>query len=466
VIGMVASLRAAERARAQAEHARIEADSFGLMARLMGDALLRGADDEAGRARVEAELSRYADQVRRQHAGHPHLRANLIDALGQAFAQLERFDEARALLEEAHATRIETFGERSLEHALSLGSLGQLAHRSGRFAEAAELLAQALELHRELEDDVHTDVALAANDLAASLHKLGRPDEALALHEEALALRRAGGVAGELSVAESLNNLALVLLDRGQEARARERIEEALELRTRILGPTHALALQTRGVLAGVLWRLGRAQEAAGELRVVVDGYRELGGVGREGLIVNLGNLAVLELQTGALDAAGAHAQEALAASLDLFGPDHPRTATARSRVAGLLAQRGENAAAREAWREVLRVQRLAFPQDHPTLAGSLQHLANAELADGRAAEAAPLLEEAAAILSAPGREESVELAGLELSLGVCARLEGRADDARAHFEAGLALFTRLEGADSQGATRARDLLASLPGAR
>jgi tetratricopeptide (TPR) repeat protein len=465
--GLVASLRAAERARAQAEHARIEADSFGLVARLMGDTLLRGAGDEAGRALAAESFRGYALQVRRQHAQDPHLRANLIDALGQAFAQLELHGEALELLLEARDVRLATFGEHSLEHALSLGSLGQLAHRAGRYAEAAGHFERALELHRELEGDVHTDVALAANDLAVALHKLGRLDEAQALHEEALALRRgAGGGADSLQTAESLHNLALVLLERRENERARELVEAALELRERILGPEHPLALQTRGVLAGVHWRLGRADDARRELRAAAQGYAALGAAGREGRIVNLGNLAALELQAGDLSAAAELADETLALALEHFGPEHPRTATARSRVAGLQLERGEQAAARAEWSEVLRVQRAAFPADHPLLAHALLQIANAWLAEQHSEEAAAALAEAETILRAPDRPESPELAALELSLGVCAQLEERTDAARAHFQGALELYERLEGAQSPGAARARDLLASLPGAR
>ncbi|HVS18191.1 MAG TPA: serine/threonine-protein kinase, partial [Planctomycetota bacterium] len=395
LIGLIASLRAAERARVEeararrtAEHARIEAESFSLIARLMGDTLLRGAQDGSSRAALADELRRYAAQVRVQHADHPHLRANLLDALGQSFAQLERFDEARALLLEARDVRLATFGERTMEHALSLGSLGQLEHRSGHYAEAAEHLALALALHRERVGEVHSDVALAANDLAASLHKLGRFDEAQVLHEEALDLRRAAGADSTLVVAESLHNLALVLLDRRENERARELVEEALAIRSRILGSAHALTLQTVGVLGGVAWRLGDQQAAERHLRAAVDGYRELGAGGSEGLGVQLGNLAALQLQRGDLDAAALSAGEALEVLLALFGPDHPRSATARTRVAGLHQQRGERAAAREAWREVLRVQRATYPAEHPLIASTLNQLANACLEDGLAEEA------------------------------------------------------------------------------
>lgn len=472
LLGLVVSLREAERARVAraraertAEHARIEADSFRLIAQWMGDSLLRTAESEPQRDWLAQALGRYAEQVRRQHDDHPHLRANLLDAIGNAFLQLDLFERAEELLTEARDVRLATFGGRTMEHALSLGSLGLLEHRRGRPEAAALHFASALELHRELGGDVHTDVALAANDLAVALRALGRLDEARALHEEALELRRAAAEEPTLLVAESLNNLAVVLLDQFDAEHARGLVEEALEIRRRILGREHELSLQTLGVFAGVEWRLGHFDASAQALRDAVEGYRRLGAAGSEGLAVNLGNLAALELQVGELEQARAHALESLGLMLGLLGPEHPRTATARSRVAALHLESGDLGDARAAWAEVLRVQRAAFPADHPRLVHTLTQLANVLLQDDVAAEAEPLLEEASRILARSGDPAGREAASLELSLGLCARQQGRTHEARRHLERARALFAALDGDGAEGVVRARDLLASLPDA-
>ncbi|MEQ1894641.1 MAG: tetratricopeptide repeat protein, partial [Planctomycetota bacterium] len=367
VAGFVTSRRSEAHARAEAEHARIEANSFQSIADFLMDAFLpvAPAEDEAwqhlGRERILAQAAR----LRRQYAEDGHTRANMLDALGQVCLRIDLFDDAEALLREALEIRAATFGPDSLEYALSLRSLGQLDYRRGDVDRAAEALAAALALNRSSPEGTHTDVAGLANDLAACLRSAGRGEEAEALHREALELRSRDG--GEtLPVAESLNNLAGVLLDRGDFAQGATLLEQALAIRTRILGAEHALTLQTTSNLAALRWQLGQRDEALALTRTAEHGYRALGVDGEAALGGLLANLAEMQLQLGELDGA----EESLAQALDLqrarLGPEHPQVAVTLTKLANLNQTRGQFPAARELWLEVLEIRRApqATPRD------------------------------------------------------------------------------------------------------
>ena len=223
-----AATEAKTAAESEAEHARIEANSALRLADVLIDSFLISAPrrTEAELQAVRHLLERHVQGVRREHDNNPHLRANLLDALGRVYLRIDLFAEAESLIREAAGIREPEFGINSLEYALSLGSLGELAYRQGDLPTAAEHFRNALALHRSLPRGVHTDVAQAANNLGVALRLLGSAEEAHALHREALALRRAGGVENQL-VAESLNNLSAIHLDRGELDDAEQLLEQA-----------------------------------------------------------------------------------------------------------------------------------------------------------------------------------------------------------------------------------------------
>ncbi|TAJ21925.1 MAG: serine/threonine protein kinase, partial [Planctomycetota bacterium] len=246
VVGLVVALRAEQRARAEGEHARVEADSFREIAEASLEALLPAAQEPVSPEQARAVLLRRADQVRRQYAALHHLRANLLDAIGRLLLALGAGADADALVREALAIREHEFGARSLEVALSLRSLAEVQEQRAELGPAVQSLERALELHRSIRG-VHTDVAMAANDLGVALRKRGRLDEAARLHEEALALRRAEPGGGRtLAVAECLADLAAVCGERGDSARAGELLDEAIAIRAEILGAEHPLTLRTK----------------------------------------------------------------------------------------------------------------------------------------------------------------------------------------------------------------------------
>ncbi len=457
------SARSSERvAEAEAQHAHMEADSFQSIASFLMDAFLpaQPAQDAAWQERAREEILAQAERVRRQYADSDHVRANLLDTLGQVCLRLDLFDDGERLMREALAIREQAFGKQSLEYALSLRSLGQLKYKVGDYAAAAQLLGEALPLHRAAGSSTHADVSGVANDLAACLRNMGRAAESEALHREALALRREQAD-GTLPVAESLNNLAGVHLGNGEYELAIAELREALAIRDSILGGRHLLTLQTISNLAASLWRHDEQAEALSLMQRAEAGYRALGGDGEDGLGLVLANLATMQLVAKDLDGAASSLEEALALQTRRLGGDHPLLAVTLAKLATLHHARHHDDEARKLWEDVLRIRRApdASPRD---LADALHGYGVFLSEVGEHDAAATLLEEAIGLHRSQDLGDPVGLGRAEFALGGCLARLGKKEAARGHLNEAARLLDASPGATADERSRVRRRLEEL----
>ncbi len=417
----------------QAEHARIESDSANEVARILGDAFLASTTGRDGdeREAVAAALDRELDRVRRQFAARRHLLANLIDSIGHIHLDLQLFDRAESLFDEAHAIRIDEVGPESLEVARSFDSRGELRYHRGDFVGAEAAFRKAIDLHRRHPPDVHTDIALAANNLGVALRSLGRLDEAQTLHEEALALRRRAVPEDAPAVAESLNNLAGIDLGRADYEKAQRHLREALEIRRRVLGENHPLVAQTLSNLALTLHQAGDTAAAEPLFREAVAALRRLGGPEEPGLARTLGSLAGVLRVRGGKEEARALLEESLEIHMRRSGPDHPSVANTLAQLAALDRDAGRTTQARERWIETLRIQRLALPAAHPNIGTSLVGYGGLLTDIGEADTAEPLLREALGIYRVALPADHWFIALAETALGSCLAAQGEYEEAR-----------------------------------
>ena len=132
---------------------------------------------------------------------------------------------------------------------------GVLERKLGRFDNSRALLQQALELLRGLGDDA--GVARELNTIGVLDGRTGRFSDAVAMHNEALTLARRAGDKGE--IARSLRMLGVLYRNLDDEELASRYLREALEyIETR--NRREAIALH--GELSGSLTRLDRFEEA------------------------------------------------------------------------------------------------------------------------------------------------------------------------------------------------------------
>jgi len=456
VFGIVAARSGQKAAEMEAQHARIEADSFQAVSNFLMDAFLpaQPSQDAAWQERARGLIRAQAERVHRQYQDQDHQRANLLDTLGHVSRRLDLLDDAHRLMREALAIREQAFGPRSLEYALSLRSLGQLEYQTGDYAEAARRLEEALLIHRAAGSSTHSDVAALANDLAACLRNIGRAAEAGTLHREALVLRREAGD-GTLPVAESLNNLSAVHMGGGEFALAVAELREALAIRDSILGGEHLLTLQTMSNLATALWRHDERAEARDWMRRAESGYRALRGDGEDGLGLVLANLAAMQLAENDQDGAAASLEEALALQTRRLGGDHPLVAETLAKLAVSSHARRDDAAAREYWQEAVRVRRAA-PSSGRELADALYGY-GVFLSDVDECEpAVPLLEEAIGLHRSEEAADPLALGRAQLVLGRCLWRAGRLEAAREHLLEAARLLDASPGATADERSKAR----------
>lgn len=199
---------------------------------------------------------------------HQHLLV-LRDLRGTLFADLGRFDEARAESRTAFELSLERFGEthprtvygetnyglllanigafaeaepilmsavarwerlppgNEVDAAVTRGALGAILVDIGRVDEARAILESTREFLREKLGPDHLAVAARSFHLARALEEQGALDEARRLHEETLAIREREQGKG-LITADSLHEFGAFLLRRGELAAAREKLQAAL----------------------------------------------------------------------------------------------------------------------------------------------------------------------------------------------------------------------------------------------
>ncbi len=222
--GDVAGALAAAGKASELVEALVSLDATDLQAKAdLAEAWIRrGALLEAlGRGEQSLEWLRRAIEVRREIAarsdsvGADRDLKSVLDRAGFLLVQLERLDEAKALIDEAlalaraavEATPEDPVALRGL--SVSLNQVGYLRRMTGDLDLARASLEESLAIARRLADGVPEDVRVR-RDVVVALIKLGealfaleRNDEALAAYEEA------GEIAGELTALDPGNASAL-----------------------------------------------------------------------------------------------------------------------------------------------------------------------------------------------------------------------------------------------------------------
>ncbi|MEV0253431.1 BTAD domain-containing putative transcriptional regulator [Streptomyces sp. NPDC050732] len=258
--------------------------------------------------------------------------ALLLIGLGQLRYEQDRFTESQDYFRQAAGLCADLGDVRG--RAAALAGLGSALREAGRLRAALDVLGRAVDGFRELRDDPGLGLSCR---FAGTVHlELGEHEEAFALLEDSLrAYRRLGSRRGE---ALTLRSLSLVHRALGAYAEAERLADRAVTLLSSIGDSLmSAYAVQAR---AKCRMRLGRPDEAAAELRGVLDTCRAHHD--RFGEALALRTIGECELAAGRVAAAEQFLTEA-AGLWEALGLPLARARTLR----GLAAAR-EAAGARE----------------------------------------------------------------------------------------------------------------------
>jgi eukaryotic-like serine/threonine-protein kinase len=185
-------------------------------------------------------------------------RAAVLNAMGVAYKNLNKFDEAARNLQDSLAIKRKLGQKKGI--AISLNELAQVQESLGQRDAALASYQEALQLRRDIGDKKGVGDTLI--DLGGYYQDAGRYDEALKLYKESLQIQR--DVGNEDYQALCLNNIGLAYLSQGDYDNARTYFEQALQLRQKFKVP---------GDTADTLHNLAEASAKTGQFEKALDQY-------------------------------------------------------------------------------------------------------------------------------------------------------------------------------------------------
>ena len=238
-----------------------------------GEALVRAGAHAASLA-AAGEAQHYFEQAA-ELTDDPLFEADLVGRAGRMAWRAHKPEEARPLLERAHAVFI---GRGDMRAAARLAAiLGEIDFFvDGSPQGAAARLITALEALEEGEPDA--DVAAVAAALGRFLALSGEYDEALPHLERALTLAEHNQLTETLS--QALNTKAITLLRRNRFHEAQLLLAGALELA--LAHDHHAAALRAYNNLNSIAWTMGQEQNTEPLLKDAIQLARRAGERGSE----------------------------------------------------------------------------------------------------------------------------------------------------------------------------------------
>ena len=370
--------------------------------------------------KVADVLDRAAATVDRDFAGHPAVRAAVLDTLGRTYQALGDYAKARPHLERALDLRRRELGPAAPETVDSLDHLGALLVESGQGEDAEPVL------------------------------------------RESLAARTTPGSEADLAIAGTLNSLGQALRRQRKFAEAEAVLRRALAVRTRALGEDHLDTLESMQQLGRVLMDLERYLESESLLRACLRERTRLLGETHPDTMRALISVAVLLAREEKREEAGALFAGALAAHRAQLGAEHPRTLNVTQNVAIQLVQQKQYREAETILRANLVVQSRVLGRAHPDTIEGMRALANSLEGQGRIGEADTVVRERwEAARSVLGDEHRVTLETMSL-VANRHREALRFAEAEPMFRWILEVRRRLYGEDADATRRTKRDLAKM----
>ena len=366
-----------------------------------------------------------AETLGRIAGGAPDVRASMAEAYALAddlaSSQREgRLDVALDVALRQIEVRIRVLGTEHPDVAEDVNNLAVVLRDKGDYARAEALNRASVAIYVATHGMEHAESAVSLMNLAAVLYFEADYRSAEALSRKGLALLH--GLVGQehpYSVT-ALNNFAVLLDDAGASAQSVPLSQEALELFVAIHGERHA-------DVATALANLGERCFAAGDLESAEIHWRralalrtELFGEHSPKLARTLADLAYLGIQRG-----DGGAEALLTRGLQVCIPGSPEENELLAYLAELQLSQGKLDGAEQTSRAAIEANRRAHPGDHPDTAAATHRLAGILEAQGRWDESLRLSREALAMRRRVHDRPHWEVAQ---SLAAASRLLARTD--------------------------------------
>ena len=191
------------------------------------------------------------------------LLAELLSNLGTVYGDLDDYEKALDLQEQALEIQMELFGGKNHPFiATALSKTGYAYGEMGNHQKALELKQQALEMWQELFGDKHSEIATSLNNLGLTYSHLGDHEKALEFKRKALEMREDLFRQKHPYIANSLSNLGSTYIQLGKYEEGFELKEQALEMRQELFGASHSYTIKTCRNLIELYKKLGYTEKA------------------------------------------------------------------------------------------------------------------------------------------------------------------------------------------------------------
>jgi serine/threonine-protein kinase len=199
-----------------------------LLGRIYNEMSIATADQELALAYI-SQAARYAEQLNGRM--HP-LFLIRQKSMALRLKDLERYDEAEAVLLENRQNIRKLFTEQHPTYSSVIAELGALYHDKGRFSEANDLYQEAIEISLQVSGNQSLNYVLQINNLAYLYEDMERYDLAEALYRESVLLRKSYHAENPYRVASSMGNLARLLAKKGQYVESQIILDEIIPIYT------------------------------------------------------------------------------------------------------------------------------------------------------------------------------------------------------------------------------------------
>ena len=371
---------------------------------------------------------------------HTDVASSMLN-LSQVLRDLGDYEAALKYAQDALAMRRRLLGNLHPDLGPALNSVAILLEDKADYPQSEKLHREAVAILRADPKPDLRALATTLNNLAGVLRRKGALAEALPMMNEALELRRRVLGPEHPEATQALNNLGTYYLEQANFDRAEKSFREVLAARVKVLGADHPEVAKAMTNLAAPLVQKKQYDEAISLLNQASDIFRKRLGPSHLNVAFVLDNLANLHFTKGDYPAADALYRQSTDMFRARFGDDHPETAMgeysisgnlqawkkypeaeqharkaerifrtksgpesierlkALIRIASILSDKGDSAAAETAYRDAIKAGQKTWTPDDPDRAATLAGLGSCLAARASYAEAEPLLLESYPLL-------------------------------------------------------------------
>ena len=339
-VGLAIGLRRARSAEAVATTEKVKAQTVTDF--FVG--MFRSLDaDDVPLAEVTAieALDQGAERLRESFPDDPEMRATILHELGDAYENLEFFDKALPLLQEALELRREHLDPGDPRIARSEFLVGVVHAERSEYDLAIPYYRRSLAI---LEQAKRVDAARLVNPLRSlgnALRMTGEIDAAATAHQRAVDLARDEIGPDSQLYAMTLDNLAALELTRGNLDRAEPLFKEAIRVHS-LHSPDGISAARARANYSNVFVQTRRFEEAVEQLERALEVYDVVYGETHPQTVSTRGFMAKILGNLGDLDGAVLILERSLKLLERDLGERHDMTATARIGLARLYQKQGQ----------------------------------------------------------------------------------------------------------------------------